>query len=75
MEYLLLGRTGLRVSKLALGTAAFGLENYGIHEPGARVDSAKTRQLGWFGRRSRKASISSIRLEVTARARQCWERL
>jgi aryl-alcohol dehydrogenase-like predicted oxidoreductase len=34
MEYLLLGRTGLRVSKLALGTAAFGLENYGIHESG-----------------------------------------
>ncbi len=36
MEYLSLGRTGLRVSKLALGTAAFGLENYGIHEPGER---------------------------------------
>lgn len=30
MEYTLLGRSGLRVSKLALGTAAFGLENYGI---------------------------------------------
>lgn len=34
MEYLSLGRTGLRVSRLALGTAAFGLENYGIQEPG-----------------------------------------
>jgi len=34
MEYSSLGRTGLRVSNLALGTAAFGLENYGIHEPG-----------------------------------------
>src|SRR5271157_4233998 len=34
MEYSSLGRTGLRVSKLALGTAAFGLENYGIHELG-----------------------------------------
>src|SRR5271166_1068673 len=34
MEYLSLGRTGLRVSRLALGTAAFGLANYGIHEPG-----------------------------------------
>ncbi len=35
MECSSLGRTGLRVSKLALGTAAFGLENYGIHEPDA----------------------------------------
>jgi len=35
MEYSSLGRTSLRVSKLALGTAAFGLENYGIHEPNA----------------------------------------
>jgi 1-deoxyxylulose-5-phosphate synthase len=34
MEYSSLGRTGLSVSKLALGTAAFGLENYGIQEPG-----------------------------------------
>jgi aryl-alcohol dehydrogenase-like predicted oxidoreductase len=34
MEYSTLGRTGLRVSTLALGTAAFGLENYGIQEPG-----------------------------------------
>jgi aryl-alcohol dehydrogenase-like predicted oxidoreductase len=34
MKYSLLGRTGLRVSRLALGTAAFGLENYGIQEPG-----------------------------------------
>jgi len=30
MEYTLLGKTGLRVSRLALGTAAFGLERYGI---------------------------------------------
>src|SRR5271156_1305704 len=35
MEYSSLGRTGLQVSKLALGTAAFGLENYGIQEPDA----------------------------------------
>ena len=34
MKYSYLGRTGLHVSQLALGTAAFGLENYGIHEPG-----------------------------------------
>ena len=34
MKYSPLGRTGLRVSTLALGTAAFGLENYGIQEPG-----------------------------------------
>jgi 1-deoxyxylulose-5-phosphate synthase len=30
MEYISLGRTNLRVSRLALGTAAFGLERYGI---------------------------------------------
>jgi len=30
MEYIALGKTGLRVSRLALGTAAFGLERYGI---------------------------------------------
>jgi len=30
MEYISLGKTGLRVSRLALGTAAFGLERYGI---------------------------------------------
>lgn len=35
MEYSSLGRTALRVSNLALGTAAFGLDNYGIHEPNA----------------------------------------
>jgi len=34
MMYSPLGRAGLRVSNLALGTAAFGLENYGIQEPG-----------------------------------------
>ena len=34
MKYSLLGRTGLSVSNLALGTAAFGVENYGIQEPG-----------------------------------------
>ena len=33
MEYLLLGRTGLRISRIALGTAAFGLPNYGIQAP------------------------------------------
>ena len=30
MEYSSLGKTGLRISRLALGTAAFGLERYGI---------------------------------------------
>jgi len=30
MQYITLGRTNLRVSRLALGTAAFGLERYGI---------------------------------------------
>jgi aryl-alcohol dehydrogenase-like predicted oxidoreductase len=32
MEYIALGKTGLQVSRLALGTAAFGLERYGICE-------------------------------------------
>jgi aryl-alcohol dehydrogenase-like predicted oxidoreductase len=32
MKYISFGKTGLRVSRLALGTAAFGLENYGICE-------------------------------------------
>jgi aryl-alcohol dehydrogenase-like predicted oxidoreductase len=33
MEYTALGQTGLHVSKVALGTATFGLENYGIRAP------------------------------------------
>jgi aryl-alcohol dehydrogenase-like predicted oxidoreductase len=34
MESLLLGKTGLQVSRIALGTAAFGLPDYGIPAPG-----------------------------------------
>ena len=30
MQCMLLGETGLRVSRFALGTAAFGIERYGI---------------------------------------------
>jgi aryl-alcohol dehydrogenase-like predicted oxidoreductase len=33
MQYLLLGKTRLRVSRIALGTAAFGLPEYGIQAP------------------------------------------
>jgi aryl-alcohol dehydrogenase-like predicted oxidoreductase len=46
MDYVLLGKTGLRVSRLALGTAAFGLERYGIcgpHESGAVNEDAAIR--------------------------------
>ena len=34
MQYLSLGRTDLQVSRLALGTAAFGLDRYGIQKRG-----------------------------------------
>jgi len=34
MRSLLLGKTALQVSRIALGTAAFGLPDYGIREPG-----------------------------------------
>ena len=41
MQYLELGRTGLRVSRLSLGTATFGLKDYGIPTPGEdRLDSS-----------------------------------
>jgi aryl-alcohol dehydrogenase-like predicted oxidoreductase len=46
MDYVLLGKTGLRVSRLALGTAAFGLERYGIcgpDESGAVDENASIR--------------------------------
>jgi len=46
MEYSSLGRTGLRVSKLALGTAAFGLENYGIQEPGEQGRLSEDEAIG-----------------------------
>jgi aryl-alcohol dehydrogenase-like predicted oxidoreductase len=46
VKYSSLGRTGLHVSKLALGTAAFGLENYGIHEPGERGRLSEDRAIG-----------------------------
>ena len=40
MQYRILGATGLRVSRVGLGTASFGLERYGIPMPGeAPVDS------------------------------------
>lgn len=34
MDYLQLGATDLRVSRLGVGTAAFGLDGYGILSPG-----------------------------------------
>jgi aryl-alcohol dehydrogenase-like predicted oxidoreductase len=34
MDYVLLGTTDLRVSRLGVGTAAFGLDGYGIPTPG-----------------------------------------
>ena len=46
MKYSSLGRTGLHVSQLALGTAAFGLENYGIHEPGEQARLSEDQAIG-----------------------------
>lgn len=46
MKYSSLGRTGLHVSQLALGTAAFGLENYGIHEPGEQSQLSEDQAIG-----------------------------
>ena len=41
MQYLALGATGLRISRIGVGTASFGLEQYGIPIPGEPfVDSA-----------------------------------
>src|ERR1700675_2729600 len=34
MDYIQLGTTDLRVSRLGVGTAAFGLDRYGITAPG-----------------------------------------
>ena len=46
MNYLSLGATGLRVSRLAVGTAAFGLDRYGIPGPGnGRVDRAEAMEM------------------------------
>ena len=42
MEYIQLGATDLRVSRLGVGTAAFGLDRYGITAPGeGSVDPAE----------------------------------
>lgn len=42
MQYVELGASGLRVSRLGIGTAAFGLEHYGIPTPGEEgVDREK----------------------------------
>src|SRR6266853_6726240 len=46
MKYSSLGRTGLHVSQLALGTAAFGLENYGIQEPGEQGRLSEDQAIG-----------------------------
>src|SRR3984893_14333845 len=46
LKYSSLGRTGLHVSQLALGTAAFGLENYGIHEPGEQARLSTDEEIG-----------------------------
>jgi aryl-alcohol dehydrogenase-like predicted oxidoreductase len=41
MEYTVLGRTGLRVSRLALGTVELGLPRYGLQPPGAAGSCAE----------------------------------
>ena len=41
MQYVELGASGLRVSRLGLGTAALGLEHYGIPTPGEEVVDCK----------------------------------
>lgn len=42
MQFVELGASGLRVSRVGVGTAAFGLEHYGIPTPGEEaVDAAK----------------------------------
>lgn len=42
MDYIVLGATDLRVSRLGVGTAAFGLDGYGILTPGeGNVDRAE----------------------------------
>lgn len=42
MQFVELGASGLRVSRVGVGTAAFGLEHYGIPTPGEdAVDAAK----------------------------------
>ena len=42
MQFVELGASGLRVSRVGVGTAAFGLEHYGIPTPGeAAVDAAR----------------------------------
>src|SRR6202158_405929 len=45
MKYSSLGRTGLHLAHLALDTAAFGLENYGTHEPGERAGLSEDRPI------------------------------
>src|SRR5271165_653324 len=46
MNYVSLGATGLQVSRLAVGTAAFGLDRYGIPAPGnGSVDRAQAIKL------------------------------
>ncbi len=41
MQYVELGASGLRVSRVGLGTAVFGLEHYGIPTPGEDTVDAK----------------------------------
>jgi len=42
MQFVELGASGLRVSRVGVGTAAFGLEHYGIPTPGEEaVNAAK----------------------------------
>jgi aryl-alcohol dehydrogenase-like predicted oxidoreductase len=63
VKYSSLGRTGLPVSQLALGTAAFGLENYGIHEPGEQGRLPEDQAIGLV----RAAVEKGINLFDTAR--------
>jgi aryl-alcohol dehydrogenase-like predicted oxidoreductase len=61
MQYVSLGTTGLRVSRLSIGTAAFGLDHYGIPAPREGVvDSSEAIQA------IRSAAESGINLFDTA---------
>jgi aryl-alcohol dehydrogenase-like predicted oxidoreductase len=69
MQYVSLGTTGLRVSRLSIGTAAFGLDHYGIPAPREGVvDSSEAIQA------IRSAADSGINLFDTAPAKSCWDK-
>jgi aryl-alcohol dehydrogenase-like predicted oxidoreductase len=70
MQFVDLGTTGLRVSRIGMGTAAFGLEQYGIPTPGEEaVDAAMAVAT------MRAAADGGINLFDTARGYGCSEKL